>query len=120
MKKKLYLTFAGDYPPTIIYVTPSLNPSPRGRDLLSPQAVKNYHFIFFYKYNHSVGLPIFFQLKFMFLVDLLDAGVEGGRVVAVEAGKAEVGAVTGLEKALLRKERQRVGLDGLTGLLKVS
>ncbi len=36
----------------------------------------------------------------MFLVDLLDAGVEGGRVVAVEAGKAEVGAVvTGLEKA---------------------
>lgn len=43
-------------------------------------------------------------LKLMFLVDLLDAGVEGGRVVAVEAGKAEVGAVTGLEKALLGKE----------------
>lgn len=35
-------------------------------------------------------------LKLMFLVDLFDAGVEGGRVVAVEAGKAEVGAVTGL------------------------
>lgn len=120
MKKKLYLTFAGDYPPTIIYVTPSLNPFPRGRDLLSPQAVKNYHFIFFYKYNHSVGLPIFFQLKFMFLVDLFDAGVEGGRVVAVEAGQTKVTAVAGLEKALLRKERQRVGLDGLTGLLKVS
>lgn len=56
----------------------------------------------------------------MLLVDLFDAGVEGGRVVAVEAGKAEVGAVTGLEKALLGKERQRIGLDGLTGLLKVS
>ena len=56
----------------------------------------------------------------MFLVDLLDAGVEGGRVVAVEAGKAEVGAVTGLEKTILGKERQLIGLDGLTGLLQVS
>lgn len=56
----------------------------------------------------------------MLFVDLLDAGVEGGRVVAVEAGKAEVGAVAGLEKTILGKERQRIGLDGLTGLLKVS
>lgn len=56
----------------------------------------------------------------MLFVDLFDAGVEGGRVVAVEAGKAEVGAVTGLEKTILGKERQRIGLDGLTGLLKVS
>lgn len=59
-------------------------------------------------------------LKLMLFVDLFDAGVEGGRVVAVEAGKAEVGAVTGLEKTILGKERQRIGLDGLTGLLKVS
>ena len=56
----------------------------------------------------------------MLFVDLFDAGVEGGRVVAVEACEAKVAAVAGLEKTLLGKERQRVGLDGLTGLLKVS
>ena len=56
----------------------------------------------------------------MFLVDLLDAGVEGGRVVAVEAGQTKVTALTGLEKTILGKERQRIGLDGLTGLLQVS
>ena len=56
----------------------------------------------------------------MFLVDLLDAGVEGGRVAAVEAGQTKVTAVTGLEKTILGKECQRIGLDGLTGLLKVS
>ena len=59
-------------------------------------------------------------LKLMFLVDLFDAGVEGGRVVAVEAGQTKVTAVTGLEKTILGKECQRIGLDGLTGLLKVS
>ena len=59
-------------------------------------------------------------LKLMLHVDLLDAGVEGGRVVAVEAGQAEIAAPAGLEKTLLGKERQRIGLDGLTGLLKVS
>ena len=36
-----YPTFEGDCPPSSIHVTPSLNPSPRGRDLLSLQAVKN-------------------------------------------------------------------------------
>ena len=59
-------------------------------------------------------------LKLMLFVDLFDAGVEGGRVVAVEAGKAKVTAVAGLEKTILGKECQRIGLDGLTGLLKVS
>ena len=56
----------------------------------------------------------------MLFVDLFDAGVEGGRVVAVEAGQTEVTAVAGLEKTLFRKKRERIGLDGLTGLLKVS
>ena len=56
----------------------------------------------------------------MLFVDLFDAGVEGGRVVAVEAGQTKVTAVAGLEKTILGKERQRVGLEGLTGLLKVS
>ena len=35
-----YLTFDGDCPPTSFNVPPSLNPSPRGRDLRSLQAVK--------------------------------------------------------------------------------
>ena len=56
----------------------------------------------------------------MLFVDLFDAGVEGGRVVAVEAGQTRVTAVAGLEKTLLGKECQRIGLDGLTCLLKVS
>ena len=55
----------------------------------------------------------------MFLIDLLNAGVEGGRVVAVEACQAKVAAVAGLEKAFFRKERQRISLDRLTGLLQI-
>ena len=55
----------------------------------------------------------------MLLIYLLDAGVEGGRVVAVEAGQAKVAAMAGLEKPLFRKERQRIGLYRLTGLLQI-
>ena len=55
----------------------------------------------------------------MLLVDLLDAGVEGGRVIAVEAGQAKVAAVTGLKKALLGEESKRIGLDRLPGLLQI-
>ena len=40
-------------------------------------------------------------LKLVLVIDFFDAGIEGGRIVPVEAGETEVAALAGLEKSRL-------------------